>query len=649
MASQNELEQLLKKYFGYDSFRPSQLDIINSVLSGADTLAVMPTGGGKSMCYQIPALVFKGLTVVISPLIALMQDQVSQLEEAGVPSLFLNSSLEWEQYAANMDRIRSGEIKLLYCAPETLVTERMQKLLTSVKVSCFTVDEAHCISEWGHDFREEYRRIAEIRERFPDAVCLALTATATERVRSDIKTSLKLGALPHAASASKAAGVSSSPQANGAPRAFNEFISSFDRPNIFLEVLPKGRSAMAKQMLLGFLETHPDESGIIYCASRRQVDELTLLLNEKRIPALSYHAGLSDEERKTNQTRFVRDEIPVIVATVAFGMGINKPNVRFVIHYDLPKSLEQYYQEIGRAGRDGEAAHALLLYSEGDISKIRFFMKEKTGLELKAAEAQLQAMVDYAESNTCRRKVLLAYFGEKAHEGSTGSAACCDVCAGVQAGTTQLIKDVDVTIPVQKLLSAIVRTEERYGASYVIDVLLGSRQQRILDNGHDKLSVWGIGKEYCKDDWFQLTKLLLQESFIKKTSDYQVLTLTRDGWDTLKKDALVMLPFVSSGTAGSEADTAKGGRLKFAKAGKAASRLPADDALGQRIFAQLKSERRRIADSQNVPPYVIFSDRTLEDIAVKKPHIRADLEKIYGVGETKAAKYGDFILVTVKH
>ncbi|MBQ0167942.1 MAG: DNA helicase RecQ [Treponema sp.] len=625
VPSQSELEQLLKKYFGYDSFRPGQLDIINSVLSGADTLAVMPTGGGKSMCYQIPALVFPGLTVVISPLIALMQDQVSQLDEAGVPSLFLNSSLEWEEYAANMDRIRSGEIKLLYCAPETLVTERMQKLLASVKVSCFTVDEAHCISEWGHDFREEYRRIAEIRERFPDAVCLALTATATERVRSDIKTSLKLGA----------------------PRAFNEFISSFDRPNIFLEVLPKGKSAMAKQLLLGFLNTHPDESGIIYCASRRQVDELTLLLNEKRIPALSYHAGLSDEERKTNQTRFVRDEIPVIVATVAFGMGINKPNVRFVIHYDLPKSLEQYYQEIGRAGRDGDAAHALLLYSDADISKIRFFMKEKTGLELKAAEAQLQAMVDYAESRICRRKVLLSYFGEKAEEGSTGSASCCDICAGMQAGGNQFLTDVDVTIPAQKLLSAIARTEERYGASYVIDVLLGSRQQRILDNSHDKLSVWGIGKEYCKDDWFQLTKLLLQAGFIRKTSDYQVLTITQDGWDTLRERGKVMLPFVPSGTAG--ADDAGSSRMKFPKAGKAAERLPADDTLGRRIFEQLRNERRRLADQANVPPYVIFSDRTLEDIAVKKPHIRADLEKIYGVGETKAAKYGDFILVTVKN
>lgn len=641
MTSQIELEQLLKKYFGYDSYRPRQLDIINSVLSGADTLAVMPTGGGKSMCYQIPALVFKGLTVVISPLIALMQDQVSQLDEAGVPSLFLNSSLEWEQYAANMDRIRSGEIKLLYCAPETLVTERMQKLLASVKVSCFTVDEAHCISEWGHDFREEYRRIAEIRERFPDAVCLALTATATERVRSDIKTSLKLGILSPATGASKAAG------ASGPSRAFNEFISSFDRPNIFLEVLPKGRSTMAKQMLLGFLETHPDESGIIYCASRKHVDELTLLLNEKGIPALSYHAGLPDEERKINQTRFVRDEIPVIVATVAFGMGINKPNVRFVIHYDLPKSLEQYYQEIGRAGRDGDAAHALLLYSEADINTIRFFMKEKTGLELKAAEAQLQAIVDYAESRVCRRKVLLSYFGEKAREGSTGGAACCDVCAGVQAGTAQFIKDTDVTTPVKKLISAIARTEERYGASYVIDILLGSRQQRILDNGHDKLSVWGIGKEYCKDDWFQLTKLLLQEGFIRKTSDYQVLTITKDGWDSLKEDALVMLPFVPSGNAGAD-ETGKN-RIKFPKAGKAAERLPADDTLGRRIFEQLRNERRRIADQANVPPYVIFSDRTLEDIAVKKPRIRSDLEKIYGVGETKAAKYGDFILITVKN
>lgn len=625
---EKSLEKVLRKYFGYSSFRPGQYDIISSVLSGRDTLAVMPTGGGKSLCYQIPSLVLPGLTVVVSPLIALMQDQVSQLDEAGVPSLFLNSTLEWEQYVSNMDRIRNGEIKLLYCAPETLVTERVRNLLHQVDVSCFTIDEAHCISEWGHDFRPEYRRISEIRSFFPDAVCLALTATATETVRKDIRHSL---GMEDAA----------------------EFISSFDRPNIYLEVLPKTGSGntgekdasgrkltRAEELTLGFVRTHPEESGIIYCFSRNQVDKLTEMLNGKNIMALPYHAGLSDEERSRNQTKFVRDEVSVVVATVAFGMGINKPNVRYVIHYDLPKSLEQYYQEIGRAGRDGEPSHALLLYSYADCRKIKFFMAEKEGVELEAARKQLESMISYAECHTCRRSRLLEYFGETLNRVQDGGASCCDVCGG------SATVSVDVTIPVQKLLSCIIRTEQRFGAAYVIDVLLGSKQQRILDNGHDKLSVWGIGKEYSRNDWFALIRLLLEKELLVKDSEYQVLSLTREAADKLRKRDVFMLPFVPSGKTG-YADSQKlaAENRKGSVPAKGSQEL--DDS-GLIIYEELRVLRKKLAEKADVPAYVIFGDRTVRDIAEKKPSEKEALYGIYGIGEKKLEQYGDFIVHTVR-
>lgn len=631
--SEKSLISLLKKHFGYKSFRPGQLDVIKSVLSGNDTLAVMPTGGGKSLCCQLPALVFKGITIVVSPLIALMQDQVSQLEEAGIEALFLNSSLTLDQYSLNTSLIRGGKVKIVYCAPETLVTERMQQLLANVQVSLLTIDEAHCISEWGHDFRPEYRMIASVRAQHPEAVCLAMTATATQTVRNDIKRSLKLG--------SKTFGFG-----------FNEFVSTFNRPNIFLEVKSKAGSVQnaaallkkptnfrltrADELLLEFLQEHKNESGIIYCFSRKQVDELTEFLQEQNYKALAYHAGLSDTERAENQRLFVQDEVPIIVATLAFGMGINKPNVRFVVHYDMPKSLEQYYQEIGRAGRDGENAHALLLYSYGDTNKIRFFMQDKTGTELAAAEKQLEAMTAFAQSRTCRRSLLLAHFGEPPAESNPDF--CCDICS---SGLNAAELETDVTIPAQKLLSAILRTGEKFGASYVIDVLLGSRQKRILDYGHHKLSVFGIGTEFSKQDWYQLVNLLIDAGFLRKSSDYQVLSLTRDAKDTLRDRGEVRLPFVPHTNA--PAQTQKSG-----KTGSYKRILDSSDIKGMAILEALKEMRRKLAKEAEVPPYIIFGDRTLEDIAIKKPVVFSQLTDIYGIGEIKAERYGDFIISIVR-
>ena len=376
---------ILKQTFGYDTFRPLQQDVIENVLSRKDTLAVMPTGGGKSLCYQIPSLMFDGLTVVVSPLISLMKDQVEQLRAFGVPSLFINSTLSPQAYQESMDHVRNGEVKLLYVAPETLLTQRILSLLDSVQVDCITIDEAHCISEWGHDFRPEYRQLVEVRKRFPKAVCLALTATATSRVRQDIRNTLKFSTT-------------------------NEFVASFNRENLYIEVIPK-REPVGQ--VIELLDRYKDQSGIIYCFSRKQVDELAAYLASKKYSARPYHAGLEDADRKKNQEAFIRDDVQIIVATVAFGMGINKPNVRFVIHFDLPKSVESYYQEIGRAGRDGLPAFCTLLYNYSDVVKINYFIDQKEGDEKRVAIQHLNAIVSFAEDErTCRRKPLLNYFGE---------------------------------------------------------------------------------------------------------------------------------------------------------------------------------------------------------------------------------------------
>jgi ATP-dependent DNA helicase RecQ len=654
-TTRNTPSSVLKSVFGYDSFRPMQEEIIAKVLEKKDTLAVMPTGGGKSLCYEVPALLFPGLTVVVSPLIALMQDQVSQLEAAGVDALLLNSSLDRDEWWANTARIRAGQAKLLYIAPESLVTPRVQELLAGVRVDCLTIDEAHCISEWGHDFRPEYRRIAEIRALFPHAVCLALTATATAQVRRDIKKNL---ALEEPA----------------------EFVASFNRRNIYLDILRKEKPV---HQILAFLESRRDESGIIYCFSRKLVDGLAGELVSRGYSALPYHAGLPDDVRSENQSRFIRDEVRIMVATVAFGMGINKPNVRFVIHHDLPKSLEQYYQEIGRAGRDGEPAHALLLYSYGDTKKIQFFMEEKDAGETKKAEAHLKAMTSYAETRTCRRAALLAWFGEKYEpeparnesggDGNlfgdsgaefrrlaNGGLPCCDICERGPA------PEADVTVPAQKLLSCIVRTGQRYGAAYVVDVLLGSRQKRVIENGHNKLSTWGIGKDIEKDDWFELVRVLVEHEYLFKEAEYGVLSLTPLAKEVLSARENIVLPFSvapsglrkkgsakvaergSDANDGDSESSASAGRAALAFPKKTASRADDLDAEGTKILSALKGLRRGLAEASSVPPYVIFSDRTLEDIAAKKPRSRADLLGVYGIGEVKAERYGDFILKAVK-
>lgn len=648
-------ETVLKNVFGYDSFRLLQKDIITNVLSGRDTLAVMPTGGGKSLCYQIPALIFDGLTVVVSPLISLMQDQVAALNAAGVAAVFLNSTVEWADYLDAMNAIRRGEIKIVYVSPEGLQSAKIRDLLHDerITVRMITIDEAHCVSEWGHDFRPDYLEIASLRKQFPRAVFLALTATATKQVRADIIKNIGL----------------TEPAV---------LVSSFNRANIYLNVLPKKN---ALEQVVDCIRRHWGESGIIYCFSRKQVDELTEKLTRLGYSVLNYHAGLSDEERADHQTKFIRDEVQLMVATLAFGMGIDKPNVRFVVHYDMPKSLEQYYQEIGRAGRDGLASEAVLLYTPADIRKIRYFFDESADSE--KAEKLLQGMIDYANSRTCRRRTLLAYFGEQyTPAGDNGAGShCCDLCD--MGGLPRTV----LTVPAQKLMSCIIRTESRYGASYVIDVLLGSKQKRITENHHDGLSTYGIGRELTREQWFDLTDALIDDGYLVKTEDYGVLKITGKGSAALRSRAEIKLAVrfaltsaltgVRSGAGSGALSAADGaglasggvfmpksraasganGGLMFPKpvGKKSKKQLSADytraamNALEEKpedaaLVDALKKWRRREASEQNVPPYIIFGDRTLSEIVALKPQTEDDLRLVSGIGETKAERYGEAIL-----
>ena len=612
-------ETVLKSVFGYSSFRPLQKEIIQNVCSGRDTLAIMPTGGGKSLTYQIPALIFDGLTVVVSPLIALMHDQVSSLASNGIEAVFLNSSLEWEEYKSCVARVLSGKVKIVYVSPEGLATQKIQTLLhnENLHIKCFTIDEAHCISEWGHDFRPDYLAIASVRRQFPQAVCLALTATATKHVRDDIVNNLQM-------------------------KNPDILLASFNRPNIFLEVRPKRDSYV---QIVSFLKEHLEDSGIIYCFSRKQVDQLADLLSNDGFSVLPYHAGLDDSTREKNQTAFIRDKVQIMVATVAFGMGIDKPNVRFVIHYDLPKSLEQYYQEIGRAGRDGLPSTALLLYSSSDIHKIRYFFADSADVE--KSEKLLQSMVDYASARHCRRQKLLAYFGEfyTPESSSAENKCCCDICS------TGQIQETDVTIPVQKFLSCIYRLNQKFGTLYVIDVLLGSRQKRIMDNGHNMLSTWGIGTELSREDWFELASILTERNYIEKSMEYSILSVTAKGRELLASREKVFLPVVFTGRGAKKSEaSAKKSKPEFAlhKKGSAFEAISDTDAEGLRICNALKEWRKKTADKSNVPPYVIFGDKTLVEIALKKPQTSAELLEIYGLGDVKVRKFSSAILKIIR-
>ncbi len=582
---------ILKETFGYDAFLPFQKETIENVLAGKDTLAIMPTGGGKSLCYQIPALILDGLTLVVSPLIALMKDQVEQMRESGVPAVMLNSSLPSHEYQKNMDLVKDGVVKLLYLAPETLLTPRIFSLLSQLRLDLLTIDEAHCISEWGHDFRPEYRQIVEIRQRYPNATCLALTATATERVRTDIKRSLHF-------------------------EQSNEFVASFNRDNLFIEVAAK-RDALGQT--LDFLKNRKDESGIIYCFSRRQVDELSAYLDMNGFSVRPYHAGLDDAERKANQEAFIRDDVQIIVATIAFGMGINKPNVRFVIHFDLPKSIESYYQEIGRAGRDGLPAHCLLLYSYSDAAKVRYFIREKEGQERIVATQHLDAIVHYAEDEiSCRRKPLLAYFGEKY------TAENCETCDNCTTDASELD---DITIPAQKFLSCVKRTGERFGAGHVVDVLRGSKNKKVLQYGHEKLSTYGIGDELTQKQWMHLARQLVQMDYLNQDGEYRVLSLTPQAMDVLRERTPIM------------------GKLKEAE--RPSRRRKGQDDLSdydKDLFALLRQRRKNLADEAGVPPYVIFSDKTLVEMSVYYPQSKESLLTISGVGQAKLRRYGEIFL-----
>jgi ATP-dependent DNA helicase RecQ len=625
--------EAMRRVFGYDAFRPLQEEIIEAVMAGEDALAVMPTGGGKSLCYQVPAVAGdpSSLVLVVSPLIALMREQVAFLRALGIEALLLNSTLELAEWRANALAAERGEARILYLAPETLASPRGRELASRLSVGLLAIDEAHCISEWGHDFRPEYRMLGEIRGSLAGprgrVPCLALTATATERVREDIKSQLLL------------AGAALAPP-------LREFVAGFDRPNIFLEVRRRERVV---DQILELARRHPDGSGIVYCFSRARSEALAADLRERGLAALPYHAGLPDDERASNQDAFIRDDVRIVCATTAFGMGIDKPDVRFVAHADLPKSLEQYYQEIGRAGRDGLPATALLLFGRGDAYKIRSLLGEKEGDDALAAEVSLRAILGYAESSGCRRAALLGHFGESRPEGGCGS---CDVCVD---GSGAAEEEEDLTVQAQKFLSCVKRTGERYGAGHVADVLVGSRNERVLGLGHSELSTWGIGKEWTRGQWMDLAAELARKGYLGRDPDYGVLSLTRAAEEALRDRTPIRLrPPRRAGRAAAAGGPATAGAAaaRAVRAGGSGPSTAGAAAAGAAsgspsLERELRALRKRLAEAGRVPPYVVFSDKTLYDLIVKRPGDEKSLLGVFGMGAIKAGKYGKDILSAI--
>jgi ATP-dependent DNA helicase RecQ len=590
---------ILRRVFGFPAFRGQQAEIIDHVIAGGEALVLMPTGGGKSLCYQIPALARDGVAIVVSPLIALMQDQVEALRQLGVRAAALNSAAGFSESIRIEGAMRNGELDLVYIAPERLMTEGFLKLLAGCKPSLFAIDEAHCVSQWGHDFRPEYLQLGVLHERFPDVPRIALTATADGPTRRDIVERLKL--------------------ADG-----RIFVAGFDRPNIRYRVVPKRN---AKTQLLDFIKgDHEGDAGIVYCMTRAKVEEIAAWLGAQGLTALPYHAGLAADVRQRHQTRFLKEDGVVVAATIAFGMGIDKPDVRFVSHLDLPKSLEAYYQETGRAGRDGLPAQALLIYGAGDAGRMRQLIEgsDAPDRQKRIERQKLDALLGYCETTDCRRQVLLRYFGEE-------HAPCgnCDICADPAAS-------FDGTEATQKALSTVYRTGQRFGMGHVIDVLLGGATERIRALGHERLSTYGIGREHSRRTWQSIFRQLAAMGLlVRDTAGHGGLSLGPDCRAVLKGERRIRLRL--------DPDE-RPGRERRRERGAIATGGDAD----QTLFQALRARRLALAQAQGVPPYVIFHDSTLVEMARAKPRTAEEFARLPGVGEAKLARYaGDFLQVII--
>jgi ATP-dependent DNA helicase RecQ len=588
---------ILKTVYGYDAFRGPQAEIVGHVMAGRNAFVLMPTGGGKSLCYQIPAIARPGMGLVVSPLIALMADQVTALRQAGVTAAALNSDLQGEERYALWRAISNSDLDLLYVAPETLLKPDILDLLRRTKLSLIAIDEAHCLSQWGHDFRPSYRQLDALVELFPDTPRMALTATADAPTRAEILAHLKI--------------------ADG-----DAFVAGFDRPNIRYAMEEKDNP---RAQLKRFLKDHEGESGIVYCLSKRKTEETAAWLCDQGYTALPYHAGMNKTARETNQTRFQREEAVIMVATIAFGMGIDKPDVRFVAHLDLPGSIEAYYQETGRAGRDGLPSDTLMLYGHEDIAlRSRFIEESDAPDQRKRMERQkLDALLGLAETAGCRRRVLLSYFGDE-------SEPCgnCDTCA-------EPPKLFDGTVATLKALSCIHRTDERFGQAYIVDVLLGAADARIVQNGHDKVSTFGIGKEHDARTWRAILRQLIALRLIDvDLAGHGGLAISEAGRRFLKEKPQLMLRVPGKPRATREKTPR----------GQASAALPETD---RTLFQALREKRTELARAQNVPPYVIFHDKTLIELAAARPLSRSQMAKVPGVGEAKLDRYGPAFLAVI--